>query len=124
MISFDVESLYTNVSVKEAIEIALDLIYKSKKSDTLLSRQQMKQLLQLAVCDIPFRFMDKLYVQQDGVAMGNPLAPILADLFMIKMEEKLKRFTKNKPKIWVRYVDDIFCMFNIDKRNRNIPATD
>ena len=93
MISFDVESFYTNVPVKEAIEIALDLVYKSKKSDTLLSRQQIKQFLQLAVCDIPFRFMDKLYVQQDGVAMGNPLAPILADLFMIKMEEKLKRFT-------------------------------
>jgi hypothetical protein len=61
--------------------------------------------------------MDKIYIQQDGVAMGNPLAPILADLFMIKMEQKLKRFTKNKPKLWIRYVDDVFCLFNIDKKN-------
>ena len=49
--------------------------------------------------------------------MGSPLAPILADLFMTKMEQKLNRFSTNRPKIWLRYVDDVFCIFeiNIDK---------
>ena len=122
MVSFDVDSLYTNVPVKEAIDIALDLLYKDKKKDNSavnvpINRTQMKHLLELAVCNIPFRFLDKYYVQCDGVAMGSPLAPILADLFMSKLEEKLNKFSTNKPIIWLRYVDDIFCIF---KKNQNI----
>lgn len=77
----------------------------------------MKHLLEFAVCNIPFRFLDKCYVQCDGVAMGSPLGPILADLFMSKLEEKVNRFSTNKPLIWIRYVDDIFCIF---KKDQNI----
>ncbi|CAF0905513.1 unnamed protein product [Didymodactylos carnosus] len=46
--------------------------------------------------------------------MGNPLALVLADVFMTKIESKLNRFTANKSKVWVRYVDDIFYIFEID----------
>ena len=46
--------------------------------------------------------------------MGSSLAPILADISMTKMETKLSRFSTNKPKIWLRYVDDIFCLFTIE----------
>ncbi|CAF1378830.1 unnamed protein product [Adineta ricciae] len=53
------------------------------------------------------------FEQVDGVAMGNPLAPIIADLWMQKMEDKLNRFRKNRPTVWLRYVDDIFCLFTI-----------
>jgi hypothetical protein len=47
--------------------------------------------------------------------MGNPLAPIIADLWMQKIEEKLNRFSTNKPMMWLRYVDDVFCIFTISK---------
>ena len=47
--------------------------------------------------------------------MGNPLAPILAELWMQKIEEKLNRFSTNKPLVWLRYVDDVFCIFTIPK---------
>jgi hypothetical protein len=40
--------------------------------------------------------------------MGNPLAPIIADLWMQKIEEKLNIFSTNKPMISLRYVDDVF----------------
>ena len=73
----------------------------------------MRQLFHFAVVQVPFRFLDEQYAQVDGVAMGSPLAPILADLFMIKMEQKLNRFRANRPKIWLRYVDDVFCVFEI-----------
>ena len=115
MCSFDVESLYTNVPVSEAIEIALDELYKkSTKVDSALNRDRIRKLLNLAVRDIPFRFLDDQYCQVDGVAMGSPLAPIIADLFMTKMEQKLNRFSTNRPKIWLRYVDDVFCVFEIN----------
>ena len=114
--SFDVESLYTNVPVKEAIEITLDYMYKPRKLiDVPFDREQMQILLNLSITDAPFRFQNKIYKQIDGVAMGNPLAPIIADLWMQKMEEKLNRFSKNRPIIWLRYVDDIFCLFTISE---------
>jgi sugar-specific transcriptional regulator TrmB len=116
MCSFDVESLYTNVPVEEAIEITLDFIYKPKKViDVPFNREQLNTLLNLSIRDAPFRFQNKIYKQVDGVAMGNPLAPIIADLWMQKMEEKLNRFSTNKPMIWLRYVDDVFCLFTISK---------
>ena len=116
MCSFDVESLYTNVPVEEAIEITLDFMYKTKKViDVPFNREQLKTLLNLSIRDAPFRFQNKVYKQVDGVAMGNPLAPIIADLWMQKIEEKLNRFSTNKPMIWLRYVDDVFCLFTISK---------
>ena len=114
MCSFDVESLYTNVPVYEAIDATLDHMFKpSKRIDLPFNRDQMKKLLEMSVCNAPFRFQDRNFRQIDGVAMGSPLAPILADLWMQKMERKLNRFSTNKPNIWLRYVDDVFCIFDI-----------
>ncbi|CAF4535920.1 unnamed protein product, partial [Rotaria sp. Silwood2] len=90
---FDVESLYTNVPVNEAIEITLDYMYKPRKLiDVPLNRDQMKILLNLSVTNSPF-----------------------PDLWMQKMEEKLNKFRTNRPIVWLRYVDDIFCLFTISE---------
>ncbi|CAF1429439.1 unnamed protein product [Rotaria sordida] len=116
MCGFDVESLYTNAPVEEAIETTLNYIYKpTKLIDVPFNKEQMRILLNLSIRDAPFRFQSKIDKQIDGVAMGNPLAPIIADLWMQKMEEKLNRFSTNKPMIWLRYVDDVFCIFTIPK---------
>ncbi|CAF3386823.1 unnamed protein product [Rotaria sp. Silwood2] len=116
MCSFDVESLYTNVPVEEAINVTLDFMFKPTKNISIpFNREQMKKLLELSVCDAPFRFQNKIYKQIDGVAMGSPLAPILANLWLQRIEQKLNRFSKNRPIIWLRYVDDIFCLFDIPK---------
>jgi len=113
LVSFDIESLYTNIPVTEAIETTLDLLYKDgKKPNCPYDRSQFKKLLELSIINVPFRFFDDNYIQVDGVAMGSPIAPIIADIFISKLEEKLNRFTTNKPKIWYRYVDDILCIFS------------
>lgn len=45
MCSFDVESLYTNVPVYEAIDATLDLMFKpNKRTNLLFNRDQMKKL--------------------------------------------------------------------------------
>ncbi|CAF3431518.1 unnamed protein product [Rotaria socialis] len=112
MISFDVDSLYTNVPVNEAINLTLDMLYKRSSSPPIpFNRSRLKQLLELAVSNTPFRFLQKTYIQCDGVAMGSPLGPILADIFVTNLETKLNKFSTNKPSLWIRYVDDIFCLF-------------
>ena len=52
-------------------------------------------------------------MQVDGVSMGSPLAPILADICMTHIEQQLEQYDdKNKIKICLRYVDDTFIIFN------------
>ncbi|CAF4555863.1 unnamed protein product, partial [Rotaria socialis] len=113
MISFDVDNLYTNVPVHEAIVTTLYMLFKTSKSlDAAYTRFQFGELIKIAVCDIPFRFQDKIYMQIDGVVMGSPLGPIFLHLFMSNFEQKINRFSTNKLLTWIRYVDDIFYIFD------------
>ena len=53
------------------------------------------------------------YDQVNGVAMGSPLGPILANIFISQLENKaITIFTGTKPAIYKRYVDDCFLLFN------------
>ena len=45
--------------------------------------------------------------------MGSPLAPVLANIFMGFYESKwLNECNLNKPKFYLRYVDDILAVFD------------
>ena len=117
MISFDVDNLYTNVPVNEIIKITLDMLFETSNPSPIPFTQTQLKLLQMAVYNLPFRFPDKIYIHTDGVAIRSPLQPILADIFMSNLEQKLNRFSTNKPLIRIRYVDDTFCFF---KKKQNI----
>jgi len=52
-----------------------------------------------------FQFDGKLYEQTDGVAMGSPLGPLMANAFLCSIEEKLEHDNK-LPEFYRRYVDD------------------
>ena len=67
----------------------------------------------MATKDTHFSFNDKLYQQSNGVAMGSPLAPIIADIFMIHLEEHLLPSLKAAgvgP--YKHYVDDTFLLID------------
>ena len=46
----------------------------------------MKKLLTLHTKNVHFTFDNQVYQQNDGVAMGSPLGPVLAGIFMIELE--------------------------------------
>ena len=62
-------------------------------------------LLSVATKGQLFQFNGALYEQTDGVAMGSPLGPLLANVFMSHIEENLEREGK-LPSFYRRYVDD------------------
>jgi hypothetical protein len=110
--SFDVESLFTNVPLNETIEIILNDIYTTKNDRFHgLSRRQLKRLLEIATQKSHFLFDGEYYDQVDGVAMGSPLGPTLANIFMSHFEKKhMANMKKLGLKVWMRYVDDTFVV--------------
>ena len=78
-----------------------------------MSRAQLKKLFYFATSESHFLYKGQYYDQIDGVAMGSPLGPVLANLFMgYKEKIWLKRYKGPKVNFYRRYVDDIFCMFD------------
>ena len=60
-----------------------------------------------------FLFDGIFYDQIDGVAMGSPLGPVLANLFMGYQEANpLQVFKDCEIILYRRYVHDIICLFN------------
>ena len=112
-VSYDVSSLFTNVPVDETIDILVERAFHenwfNKNHGTNLQPTQLRELLQIAVKNQLFQFDGNLYEQVDGVAMGSPLGPLMANTFMTSTEAKLKENGKI-PEFYKRYVDDTFAV--------------
>ena len=87
MCSFDVSSLFTNIPSDETIQICLDKL-NALPDPPSLPRSVLKVLLEFATKKSHFIFNGQYYDQFDGVAMGSPLGPVLANIFMCHFEEK------------------------------------
>ena len=110
--SFDVTSLFTNIPLNETINLVVDLI-KTSQPDLNVSEKDLTSLFNFATCEIHFSFKSEFYDQVDGVAMGSPLAPVLANLFMGHYEKEwLSNYEGILPSYYTRYFDDIFSVFN------------
>ena len=67
-----------------------------------------------------FLFNGRFYNQIDGVAMGSHLAPVFANIFMGFYEYQwLNEYNLNKPKFYLRYVDDILAAFEREQDSLN-----
>jgi len=111
LVSYDVTSLFTNVPLNETIQILADKAFNydwfNKTHELNLSRDQLIDLLNATSKNQLFQFNGNLYEQTDGVAMGSPLGPLLANVFMWSIEDKLDQDGK-LPSYYRRYVDDTF----------------
>ena len=85
LVSFDVCSLFANIPLDEAIDLAVDLIMNNNILN--INNADLKKLFSFTTSRSHFLFNGNLYGQVDGVAMGSPLAPVLANLFMSHHEQ-------------------------------------
>ncbi len=84
MVSFDITSLFAKVPVPEAPNIIKEkLCTDSSPSDrTNLSLPTRMDLLRMCLESTYFIHEDMYYHQSEGAAMGSPLSPIIANIFM------------------------------------------
>ena len=88
MASLDIESLFTNISLNEVIDICIDNLFCDTNTIQNLDRNDMRELLNLAAYESFFIFDQVMYRQIDGVAVGSPLGPILANAFLCHFEKQ------------------------------------
>ena len=119
LVSYDVTSLFINIPPQETIDIAINLIFNHNPNWNI-TKKELKKLFLFATSQTYFIFNSKFYNQIDGVAMGSPLAPVLANIFMGFYESKwLNEHNLNKPKFYLRYVDDILAAFDKEQDSLN-----
>ena len=113
LVSYDVTALFTNVPLDETIHIPADKAFKdnwfNKTYNMNISKDDLIELLSVATKNQLFQFNGNLYEQVDGVAMGSPLGPLMANAFMCSVEEKLAGENK-LPSFYKRYVDDTLAL--------------
>ena len=113
MVSYDVKSLFTNIPLDETIDICVNLAFSGVTNFLGMTKNFFKNLLSICVKENMFLFNGELYQQIDGVAMGSPLGPTFANMFLCYHECNWIRDcpTNFKPLLYKRYVDDTLVIF-------------
>ena len=112
IVSFDVASLYTNVPVTEAIEYCTNLLYtNSQENLPPVDKDTFVTLAKLSCCDVIMSTHNGYYRQIDGLAMGSPPAPHLANGWLSKFDPIIKADAR----LYARYMDDILQNMNVSQ---------
>ncbi|KAJ8940133.1 hypothetical protein NQ318_000654 [Aromia moschata] len=80
-----------------------------------VSRTSLRRILHKDLVLFPYKlqltkeYNGEYFQQHEGMAMSNSLSPFIANLFMSKFETEVKDKFEYFPRVWFRYVDDIFA---------------
>ena len=110
LISFDVTNLFPSVPIKETIILVEKLLTLNHVH--LIKKQEIMNLLTVCLEQNYFEFNNNIYTSNEGLIMGNPLSPLLAEIFMDFLENQISKHPLfNQFIYWHRYVDDILTCF-------------
>ena len=73
----------------------------------------MKEMLLPSTKNVHFSYNHDIYIQRDDVAIGSPLGPVLAGIFMVNLERLLVPKLNVYINFWRRYVDDTITFVKI-----------
>ncbi|KAJ8974279.1 hypothetical protein NQ317_012595 [Molorchus minor] len=110
LISFDVCSLFPSVPIPQTLDYLRNLLELNNFSQEVVN--EYINLTKLCMKQYCFQFNNSFFEQHEGTAMGNSLSPFIANLFMSRFETDIKEEFEYFPRIWIRYVDDIFAVFD------------
>ena len=102
---YDVDSLFTNIALKETIDYILEETYFNRMMKVICSKLIFKRLLYKLTTECTFKFNRKFFRQIDSCSMNGPLSVTLWDIHMTG--SKINAFKHEKPLFYTRFLDDI-----------------
>ena len=113
MAGFDVESLFTNIPLKETIDLCVDILFYDRTNIDGITKDYFHDLLTICMSESLVLFDGEYYKQIDGVAMGCHLGPTFANIFLCFYEQIWLENcpVEFKPVVYIRFVDDTFLLF-------------
>ena len=116
LVSLDVTSLYTNIPQEEGINTVCKAYQTFYGENTPIPTQSLRRILKLILQENSFEFNGKNYLQTHGTAMGTKMAVAFANIFMSAVETEILNLSKTKPLELKRYIDDIFSLWETDRK--------
>src|SRR5882757_1663439 len=132
----DIKGFYTNVPIKDCDLKLRDLVSHKFGRDRTgrVKADYIRELFLIQQNNLIFRAQINgswEYVKQtDGLAMGMPAAPDIANLYAAWYERRLPAAFRDRMLLFKRYIDDIICVVRADSldqceqilRNYSIPG--
>ena len=110
LVTADVVGLYPSIPH----EAGLNALYEKleQRSDKKVSSTDLVNMAEFVLKNNYFEFDTKVHQQISGTAIGTKFAPPYACIFMDKVENEFLETQTIKPLVWLRYIDDIFFIWN------------
>ena len=117
--SYDMNALFTSIPIQPAVKIIKKHLEEDKELHLRKSMivKHTPCLLEFCLENTYFSVQSKFYEQTQGAAMGSPISPIVAYLFMEDLEVQAISTSPTPPALWKRYMDATFTI--IKKANRD-----
>ncbi|KAJ1091293.1 hypothetical protein NDU88_004420 [Pleurodeles waltl] len=112
--TFDVTSLYTNIPHDDGLMALSEAL--NKRTVKKPSTNVLTNFARVILKSNNFTFNGKHYLKIQGTSMGTRMAPSYANIFMGKLEDYILASSNIKPLVWLRYIDDIFIIWNAGSR--------
>ena len=111
LVTMDVQSLYTNIPHDEGVQAIRRFLNAHSSIDDNLDIDGLAKSAEFILKHNYFSFDNQHYLQKQGTAMGTKMAPAYANIFMAVLEEEFLSNRPLRPTLYVRYIDDIFMIW-------------
>ena len=116
IVSAEVSGLYNVIDHQEGIDACNEALNQRSRDEQIkMPTKYLIKLIGLVLKCNYFSFAGRFFHQILGTAMGTPMAPAYANIFLGRIEKELlkeyKALTGIEPIIWIRYLDDIFFLW-------------